>query len=469
MAKDQTHLTLTVRDAVANAPGTLRALAREAGVSHTTLVRVGAGEIEASPALAQRLATVLERWGEVCKLYGFRVRQELYRAERGGQTAYSPRRGGHAPVALRDAFRSWVGSGSPDAPDRWSFDTSLRVEDRAVSAESLLGQLWNCTDVLPTPDCEALSIPSGSTYARAVRTVKQSVKKRKVSSRPEPPSQADRKSRIREDSGPSRDIEVRPYAETSISRLTLTEDEVHLWSVPLNVEEDLARVLERCLSGEERRQIARLRFARQRRARVLSRGLLRHVLAAYVGLPAERLRFRDGPFGKPELEQVADERTAAEANIGFNLSHSAELMLVAVARTHRVGVDVERNRPIDQAERIARRYFSVSERTSINAAPAVRTTEAFLRAWTRKEAVAKAMGESIVRSLGRLEVTVAQDEPARLLAIDGDASRAADWSLFHLDPAEGYTGALAVQGQNWRIDAWNAEVRQFLPDASEVV
>ncbi len=76
------------------------------------------------------------------------------------------------------------------------------------------------------------------------------------------------------------------------------------------------------------------------------------------------------------------------------------------------------------------------------------------------------MGEGIVRSLGRLEVSSSPAEPARLLTIDGDEPRAADWSLFHLAPAEGYTGALAVEGRAWRVSARNAEVSQFLHGAS---
>jgi 4'-phosphopantetheinyl transferase len=473
MTKDRSRLSLTVRDAVANAPGTLRALAREAGVPHTTLVRVGKGEIEATPALAESLANVFERWGEVCKLYGFRVRQELYRAERQGQTEYSARRGGHAPPALRDAFGAWAQSRSEDpaaANDRGSLETSLDVAGRAVSVEWLLGQLWNCADVVPPSECDALSIPRGSTYARAVRTVKRSVNKRRASAHPRVPAGGHRADPISDAGETALDPVFSPFPETSISRPSLAEGEVHLWSVSLAVDDDVARAVERCLSDEERRQIARLRFARQRRARGVSRGLLRYLLAVYVGLPAVELRFRDGPYGKPELVPLAaGTERRGEGNLGFNLSHSADLMLIAVAPTRRVGVDVEQVRPIDQGERIVRRYFSAREQGSIAGAPEGRATEIFLRAWTRKEAVAKAMGEGIVRSLSRLEVTAAPDVPARLLAIDGDQRRAADWSLFHLNPAEGYTGALAIEGRTWRVSAWNAEVSQFLHGASESI
>jgi hypothetical protein len=44
-------------------------------------------------------------------------------------------------------------------------------EDRSL--EWLLGQLWNCTDVLPVGYCDQLDIPKGSTYAQAVRRMKE--------------------------------------------------------------------------------------------------------------------------------------------------------------------------------------------------------------------------------------------------------------------------------------------------------
>ena len=41
------------------------------------------------------------------------------------------------------------------------------------SLDWLLWQLWHCTDVLPAGYCDQLDIPKGSTYAQAVRRVKE--------------------------------------------------------------------------------------------------------------------------------------------------------------------------------------------------------------------------------------------------------------------------------------------------------
>lgn len=45
------------------------------------------------------------------------------------------------------------------------------VKGQTVSRK-LIGQLWNCTDCLPSGCCEDLEIPYGSTYAVGVRKMK---------------------------------------------------------------------------------------------------------------------------------------------------------------------------------------------------------------------------------------------------------------------------------------------------------
>ena len=76
---------------------------------------------------------------------------------------YKPNRGGHAPGFLRDAFQEWVSDQKKH---------TVIIDDEEKPLLWLCGQLWNCTDVLPNGDCSLLDVPSGSTYAQAVRRVK---------------------------------------------------------------------------------------------------------------------------------------------------------------------------------------------------------------------------------------------------------------------------------------------------------
>ena len=76
---------------------------------------------------------------------------------------YKPNRGGHAPGFLRYAFQEWVSDQENE---------TVIIDDEEKPLQWLLGQLWNCTDILPSGDCSLLDIPCGSTYAQAVRRVK---------------------------------------------------------------------------------------------------------------------------------------------------------------------------------------------------------------------------------------------------------------------------------------------------------
>jgi hypothetical protein len=77
--------------------------------------------------------------------------------------SYDPRRGGHAPGHLRDAFLEWLDTGES------THTVVVLGEHRSLNW--LCGQLWNCTDVLPGSECDLLDLPQGSTYAQAVQKV----------------------------------------------------------------------------------------------------------------------------------------------------------------------------------------------------------------------------------------------------------------------------------------------------------
>jgi 4'-phosphopantetheinyl transferase len=148
---------------------------------------------------------------------------------------------------------------------------------------------------------------------------------------------------------------------------------------------DLSRVAEEELLGllcaQERARAAQIVDARRRALWMRSRGVLRALLARYLDADSRGLRFAYGERGKPALrERVlrgcggaagtgAQARTGGRTDVRFNLSHSRELMLVAVSAGREVGVDVEHARERHTAE--------------------------FLRAWTLREATVKCLGAGL--------------------------------------------------------------------------
>jgi 4'-phosphopantetheinyl transferase len=163
-------------------------------------------------------------------------------------------------------------------------------------------------------------------------------------------------------------------------RLQLAESSLHVWRADLSLAGDEPDQL---LSEDERARARRLVFARDRERWVRSRGTLRALLGSYLDLDASALRFSLGAHGKPAL--------SGESDIHFNLSHSGDLALYALARLP-VGVDVEFARPGIDVIRLAERALGHAEAERLRRLPAPRRNSEFLRAWTRHEASLKCRG-----------------------------------------------------------------------------
>ena len=210
---------------------------------------------------------------------------------------------------------------------------------------------------------------------------------------------------------------------------------VHVWRISLDQQDETLERLRRTLEPEELDRAGRFHFEKHRRHFVVARGFLRSVVARYLETQPESLRFAYGEYGKPAL--------AAEHVLRFNLSHSHEVALLAVALDAELGVDVEHIRADFASEDIARRFFSRAEVEVFNALPREEQVAAFFRCWTRKEAYIKAIGKGLSQALDEFDVTLGPGASAELLrAADDDASR---WVLRDVDVGEGYAAALMVE------------------------
>lgn len=225
---------------------------------------------------------------------------------------------------------------------------------------------------------------------------------------------------------------------------TLAEDAVQVWCVPLR-RGDLD-ALHATLSADEQQRAGRFHFPQDREHFIAARGVLRTMLGRYLNLAPGELRFCYGPHGKPAL---APELNAVQ--LRFNVSHSHDLALYAVARGRELGVDIEYMRGVDYLD-IAQRFFSAHERDVLRGLPTPQHQAAFYACWTRKEAYIKARGAGLLMALDRFDVSLAPHEPAALLNTWDHPDDAAHWSLQALHPGENYAAALAVAGRDWRCE-----------------
>lgn len=163
---------------------------------------------------------------------------------------------------------------------------------------------------------------------------------------------------------------------------------------------------------------------------------LREILSEQLDQRPEDLHFVIGTEGKPVLP--------GRNSLAFNLSHAADVALVAVGGTAALGVDVEHVSDAPDLEDIAVTHFAADERASIVALPGSDRVAAFYRCWTRKEAVVKALGVGIGYDLQSFSVSVDAGS-AQLLRASTPMESPERWTLAHLELGGPYVGALAIQ------------------------
>src|SRR5882757_3645072 len=229
----------------------------------------------------------------------------------------------------------------------------------------------------------------------------------------------------------------------------LPEDEVHVWRTTLDMVPSGFETLRQILSSDERERASRFHLAADQRRGVIGRGYLRLLLGRILDLPANKLQFEYDEFGKPSL--IPDQGLPLQ----FNVSHSGDLVLIAITIGRAVGVDVEKIRTDLDLDGIAARFFSASEYRILASLAGPGRYHAFFACWTRKEAYLKARGVGLSLPLDQFDVSFLPEEEPRLLATRPDPAEAKQWKLQRLDPSSGYAAALAAAGSAWKLRCWD--------------
>lgn len=218
-------------------------------------------------------------------------------------------------------------------------------------------------------------------------------------------------------------------------KLALSGKEVHIWRVSLDRPLDSLQRLALILSPDEQQRAARFRFERDRHRFIVGRGTLRTILAKYLTTEPEQIQFRYSRSGKPSLDD-----SLAKSGLVFNLSHSQDLMLCAIAQNIQLGIDLEYLRSVSDLENLTKRFFSEKEYLAIQALPVEQRLESFFHHWTCKEALLKAIGEGLV-DLSKVELAIANGN-AQLTRWDGE-TRLHKWQIQLFNPAPDYIAAIA--------------------------
>jgi len=208
---------------------------------------------------------------------------------------------------------------------------------------------------------------------------------------------------------------------------------VRVWTIDLDEEPALVSALLPCLSGDERLRASRFRTTEHRLRFVVAHGALRHVLSGCTGVPPAQIALATTATGKPFIPG---------SSLAFNLSHSDGLAICAVTAEGELGADLERVRPLDDADALVERFFAADERRQYDALAPKDRLATFYSIWTRKEAFLKATGAGLNRELQSFDVDVAPDATAPGLRSMVDPP--GRWTLRAFVPQPGYVAAVAL-------------------------
>ena len=232
----------------------------------------------------------------------------------------------------------------------------------------------------------------------------------------------------------------------------LPAHEVHVWRARLSLSTVAVSRRRGSLSSEELERVDRFRSEHDRTRFVLGRIVARSVLGSCLEQPARDVQITLDYLGKPIVA------APSETLIHFNIAHSGDYVLFALARERRVGVDVEQIRETNDLKEIAARYFSKIEYLRLLTVPERLRAESFYRCWTMKEAYLKARGEGFRLSLDAFDVAFLPSEMPRLLETRFNYVDAKQWCIYKLDLGSAYLAALATEvtpGLELKLWDWN--------------
>jgi len=242
---------------------------------------------------------------------------------------------------------------------------------------------------------------------------------------------------------------VRLEPSARCEKIAIAGTDIHVWAFTLGESEAVVEAWREFLSDDEKNRADRFVFRRDKDHWTVARGALRSLLARYCGVDPAALAFRYAPAGKPSIARIEAD---GEEPVMFNLAHSHDRALLALARGREIGVDLERERDDFDPLPIARRFFFGAELAAIQAAAPGMRRDLFFRLWVAKEAVLKANGAGLSRALDSFGVSFNSEGSIARVRSSGSAAALDEALVVRTLPlATGWHGAVAASGDDWRL------------------
>ncbi len=165
-----------------------------------------------------------------------------------------------------------------------------------------------------------------------------------------------------------------------------SSDEIYLYTMSLNSSRHDILNLVTYLTSQEKDHANSYYTKELSENYIIAHSTLRKVLSYHTKTYLHDVEFFIGKYGKPYLKNN-------QQNIGFNMSHSKDMLCIVVTKDAEVGVDVEFKDSSINVEELQNLVFSKQETEYINLLEShAQKREFFYNLWTLKEAMVKSIG-----------------------------------------------------------------------------
>lgn len=203
------------------------------------------------------------------------------------------------------------------------------------------------------------------------------------------------------------------------------------------------------VSSAELAHAQHLRHRQDATLHLVGRALLRTLLARELGMTIFTADFSANRWGKPVLPGN---------RLEFSISHSGNAVWVALCRGIAVGIDVEKMDTTIDPHALAE-MLHPAEHAELLRLSKDEAQQAFLRCWTRKEAVIKAIGEGLQRPLTSFRVRT--DESVSDWISEVPDIPVAGWSAADLPTLSGYSASVAAMAPGLAISSCRLEPADY--------
>jgi 4'-phosphopantetheinyl transferase len=214
----------------------------------------------------------------------------------------------------------------------------------------------------------------------------------------------------------------------------LNTDTIQIWHGNISAEDVHYQSYWRILDADEQAHAGKIKIDLLHKRYVDVHGRLRSLLAQTLNESPEKIRINKTEHGKPYLPDTPE--------LVFNLTHSADMLVIAVGWNCQLGVDVEFCKPRTNLIGLVEKCFGEEESAYWLKLPEAQKTLEFYRFWTRKEAFVKATGRGL--GLGLNHCVINPENQAEFLRVPAEYGQASMWHALDITLGQGVCCAIVT-------------------------